>query len=216
MRAAELVVANIELAFESEEKADRAAEHAAELVAAYADIDHFALHDQLTNLPNRRLLLDRLQHAQIASKRNKQRGALLFFDLDRFKALNDSHGHAFGDLLLQEVARRLKSCIRNGDTASRIGGDEFVVLLEGLGEDITEAVARVTDVAKKIIAILDKPYQLNEVHWKCSASLGVTLFINDEIVALELLRQADVAMYQAKSSGGNGMRFYDSVIKKAP
>ncbi len=210
-RAAELAVANKELTFQNEEKAKRAAELAIaneKLVIANTEINHIALYDQLTELANRRLLFNRIKYAQTISKRNKQQNALLFLDLDKFKLVNDTLGHVFGDLLLQQVAEQLKTNVREGDTVARLGGDEFVVLIEGLGEDVVKAKTVVKNTVEKMLALLDKPYQLNDRSWKSAASVGIILFNGNELNPDELLGQADIAMYQAKSEGGNGMRFF--------
>lgn len=176
--------------------------------AELAIANHAALYDHLTQLANRRLLSDRVKHNQAANKRNKQQSALLFIDLDHFKVINDELGHAFGDLLLQNVAERLQASVREGDTIARIGGDEFAVLLEALSEDATEATTIVQNVTEKILFSLNKPYQLNDRPWEGTASVGVTLFSTDNLGVVELLAQADSAMYQAKLNGGNAVRFF--------
>lgn len=171
-----------------------------------------AFYDPLTQLPNRRLLLDRLSQALAAAARSGQHGALLFMDLDRFKELNDSRGHQVGDLLLEEVARRLTGAVRQSDTVARLGGDEFVVLLSELGPD-REATARLAAaVADKVLSALGAPYELaGQVH-ESTASIGIALFADqcaDADGAGEVLRRADLAMYQAKAAGRNTWRCYD-------
>ncbi len=168
-----------------------------------------AFSDPLTGLPNRRLLLDRLQHALAASARNKRHGALFFIDLDDFKDLNDTLGHDKGDLLLQQVARRLAGCIRESDTVARLGGDEFVVMLEDLDEKLLEAIGRADSVGEKILSALNQPYMLGETKHHSTPSIGVTLFGDQHTSVEELLKQADLAMYQAKKSGRNALRFFD-------
>ena len=177
--------------------------------AAEQEIERLAFYDPLTQLPNRRLLMDRLQHAMSTSKRNGQYGALLFMDLDNFKNLNDTAGHAVGDQLLQQVAERLVSTLREGDTIARLGGDEFVVILEGLHEDAEHAATRAEGVVEKIHQVLSQRYRLGDRDYLNSPSIGVTLFIDHEHSLDDLLKQADLAMYQAKSAGRNTFRFFD-------
>lgn len=176
---------------------------------AEEDINHLAFFDQLTKLPNRRLLFDRLQHALATSSRSGKHGAIMFIDLDHFKVVNDTKGHDFGDLLLIEVTQRLQSCVREGDTVSRLGGDEFVVMLEGLTGDAEHAAAQAEDMGKKILATLNRPYLIKEHEIRSTASIGISLFIEHSATANALLTNADIAMYQAKSSGRNATRFFD-------
>jgi diguanylate cyclase (GGDEF)-like protein len=143
-----------------------------------------------------------------------QRGALLFMDLDYFKDLNDTQGHMVGDLLLQQVAERLRFNLREGDTAARLGGDEFVVLLEGLPQDLTVTIEQVQKIAQKIRNLLNQPYQLDDLVYSISASIGVMLFVGSDEKADELLKQADIAMYQAKSQGRNAIRFFDPQMQQ--
>ncbi len=176
--------------------------------AAEDEIMHLAFYDPLTRLPNRRLLLDRLQQAMASSTRNARQGAILFIDLDNLKALNDSRGHDKGDLLLQQAAQRLSSVIREGDTASRFGGDEFVVMLVDLSTIIEESITQAMVVGQKILGVLERPYDLaGHVH-QCTASIGITLFSDHLEDSFELLKQADLAMYEAKSAGRNTFCFY--------
>lgn len=177
--------------------------------AAAEEIQHLAFYDPLTRLPNRRLLMDRLKQAFTACVRNRKMGALLFIDLDDFKSLNDSLGHDFGDLLLQQVGQRTEACVREGDTVARLGGDEFVVMLEGLGEDRLMAATQAENVADKILAALRAPYQLSGHRYHNTPSIGVTLFDGKGDGIDELFKQADIAMYQAKRAGRNAMRFFD-------
>jgi diguanylate cyclase (GGDEF)-like protein len=174
---------------------------------AEEQIRHLALYDDLTQLPNRRLLIDRMQQAMAACARGGRRCALFLLDLDNFKELNDTFGHDHGDLLLQQTAERLNACIRDVDTAARLGGDEFVVMLTDLAADITEATRQATAVGEKILATLNRPYDLCGDEYHCTPSIGITLFADQSSSVDELLKQADMAMYQAKSAGRNTMRF---------
>jgi diguanylate cyclase (GGDEF)-like protein/PAS domain S-box-containing protein len=185
--------------------------------AAEDQLHKLAFYDSLTQLPNRRLLLDRLGHALAGCVRSQQQGAIMFLDLDNFKTLNDTQGHDVGDCLLIEVAQRLQTLVRNGDTIARLGGDEFVVMLEDLETDGLVA-AQIEGLAEKILAALEHPYRLelntasgkhNTIEYRCTASIGVTLFGAQSENVDELLKQADLAMYQAKEAGRNTIRFYD-------
>ena len=182
--------------------------------AAEAEIEHLAFYDALTRLPNRRLMLDRLKQAMASCKRTGQDGALLFIDLDNFKTLNDTLGHDIGDLLLQQVASRLSSCIREGDTAARIGGDEFVVVLENISKDTMVAAEQAAIVGNKILSALNQPYQLVQHVHLSTPSIGVTLFNDNSPSIDDLLKKADIAMYQAKSDGRNLLRFFDPQMQK--
>ncbi|MDP2101418.1 MAG: EAL domain-containing protein [Methylotenera sp.] len=182
--------------------------------AASDEINNLAFYDTLTQLPNRRLLLDRLNQGLAVSVRSGQRGALLFLDLDHFKILNDTLGHGVGDLLLQQVATRLTACVREGDTVARLGGDEFVVLLVGLSEQGIEAAAQTKNVAEKILTSLTQSYQLNTHTYRSTPSIGATLFKGQEQATDELLKQADIAMYQSKSEGRNTLRFFDPMMQE--
>jgi len=172
-------------------------------------IKRMAFYDQLTLLPNRQLLIDRLKHALSSSARSGKTGALLFIDLDNFKSLNDTLGHHIGDLLLQQVAQRLETCVREGDTVSRFGGDEFVVLLENLSEHAAESLEQIKTVGEKLLATLSKPYQLDEHEYRCTSSIGATSFIGRQLSPEVILKQADSAMYQAKHAGRNTLHFFD-------
>ncbi|MDD4978311.1 MAG: EAL domain-containing protein [Gallionella sp.] len=173
------------------------------------DIEKLAFYDPLTSLPNRRLLMDRLQHSLTSNSRNDKHGAILFIDLDNFKTLNDTKGHGVGDLLLIEVAQRLKKCVREEDTVARLGGDEFVLLLDNLSSKHDEAGAHTQLVADKILQHLNQPYALQDIEHHCSPSIGVVLFCDHSANADELLQHADSAMYQSKAAGRNTVRFYD-------
>jgi diguanylate cyclase (GGDEF)-like protein/PAS domain S-box-containing protein len=176
-------------------------------------IEQLAFYDPLTSLPNRRLLHDRLQHALFVSARHDSHGAILFIDLDNFKTLNDTQGHNIGDLLLSEVANRLQACVRERDTVARVGGDEFVVILEELSADLLLAVAQTKAIGDKILASISQKYLLNSYEYYCSTSIGVSLFRNQEMSEDELLKRADTAMYQAKNAGRNTMRFYEPAMQ---
>jgi diguanylate cyclase (GGDEF)-like protein/PAS domain S-box-containing protein len=177
--------------------------------AAADEIKSLAFYDPLTSLPNRRLLSDRLTQALATSARSGNNGALLFLDLDHFKTLNDTLGHDIGDLLLQQVAERLTDSVREGDTVARLSGDEFVVLLEDMSEQALEAAAQTDTISNNILVALNQPYQLVTHAYHCSTSIGATLFIGHRKSVEELLKQADIAMYQAKASGRNALRFFD-------
>jgi diguanylate cyclase (GGDEF)-like protein len=177
--------------------------------AAEDEIKHLAFYDPLTRLPNRRLLLDRLRQALASKARSGLTGALLFIDLDNFKTLNDTLGHAMGDLLLQQVAKRLESCVRDGDTVARLGGDEFVIMLENLSKDTVEAAEQTESVGNKILATLNQPYQLDIHEYRNSPSIGASLFNDKSLSIEELLKQTDIAMYQSKNAGRNTLRFFD-------
>jgi diguanylate cyclase (GGDEF)-like protein len=133
----------------------------------------------------------------------------MFLDLDNFKMLNDTLGHDIGDLLLKQVARRIESSVREGDTVARLGGDEFVVMLEGLSDQTPEAARQTECVGAKILAALNQPYQLASHEYRCTTSIGATLFRNHHIAMDALFKQADIAMYQAKNAGRNTLRFFD-------
>ena len=180
-----------------------------ELRQASAEIEILAFYDPLTGLPNRRLLLDRLQQAAAVLARSGHQGAVLFLDLDHFKVLNDTKGHDMGDQLLRQVAQRLKAAVRDTDTVARLGGDEFVVMLTDLSPDREEAAAQAQRVGEKVLHNLHEPYNLGaHVHYS-SCSIGATLFGGAEQSATELLRQADIAMYEIKAQRGNGLCFFD-------
>jgi diguanylate cyclase (GGDEF)-like protein/PAS domain S-box-containing protein len=182
-------------------------------------IRQLAFYDALTQLPNRRLLIDRLNETLVASKRTGHHAALMFVDLDNFKPLNDEYGHFVGDLLLIEAANRLKNCVREMDTVARFGGDEFVVMLGELPTDHERSIVDARGVAEKIRIRLSDAYQLNIapegeaeniVEHHCSASIGVIVFTAHEASPDDVLKSADIAMYQAKEAGRNTIRFYEA------
>lgn len=183
--------------------------------AAESEIKYLAFYDPLTHLPNRRLLIDRLSQALAASTRSGERGAVLFMDLDHFKTLNDTLGHNVGDILLQQVADRLTACVRETDTVSRIGGDEFVILLEDLSNQDFAAATQAEATGHKILTALNVPFALNEHAYNISSSIGITLFGQQHTEPAELLRQADIAMYQAKEEGRNTLRFFEVKMQEA-
>ncbi len=181
---------------------------------AEEQIQTLAFYDTLTELPNRRLLMDRLELALAASSRHQRYGALLFVDLDNFKTVNDTLGHHEGDLLLRQVAKRLTSCIRDGDTVARLGGDEFVVMLQDLSGNMVEAVAQAETVGQKVLATLGQTCELDHHEHHGTASIGVTLFGGEQSESIdEPLKRADLAMYQAKAAGRNALRFFDPQIQ---
>jgi diguanylate cyclase (GGDEF)-like protein len=177
--------------------------------SAEFEIQQLAFFDTLTGLANRRLLMERIKQAVVASTRTGNFGSLLYLDLDNFKLVNDTRGHAVGDQLLQQVANRLKGSVRDGDTVARLGGDEFLVVLEGLGKSQNEAGVLAESVAEKILNNLNEPYLLAGVEHNNSPSVGLVLFGENKTSADELMKCADMAMYQAKASGRNTVRFYD-------
>lgn len=183
---------------------------------ASEEIHNLAFYDPLTQLPNRRLLLDRLKQALAISARSGRYGALLFLDLDHFKTLNDTLGHDVGDQLLKLVSVRLSACVRKVDTVARLGGDEFVVLLENLSSKPIEAAAQTEAIATKIQAALGRPFNIGSHEHHSTGSIGATLFLNQEQAGVEaVLKQADIAMYQAKDSGRNAIRFFDQNMQDA-
>jgi len=186
-----------------------------ERIRVEREIHNLAFYDQLTHLPNRRLLNDRLTQNMATSKRSGCYCALLFLDLDNFKPLNDAHGHPVGDLLLLEVANRLKNCVREVDTVARFGGDEFIVVLSELDTDKSKSTSQALNVAEKIRTTLSEPYLLAVkrdgepdamVDHRCTTSIGVTLFLNHEANPDDLIKRADLLMFRAKDAGRNSVR----------
>lgn len=182
--------------------------------ASSEQIEHLAFYDPLTNLPNRLLLLDRVRQAFSSSNRSGKKGALLFVDLDHFKVLNDTLGHSTGDLLLKLQADRLSRCVRAGDTVARFGGDEFVVVLEDLDRNVTDAATIAEQIGNKILSTLNEPCQFGTHQYQSTSSIGITLFNGDEHEIEELLKQADISMYQAKKAGRNTLRFFDPAMQE--
>lgn len=183
--------------------------------AASDEIKNLAFYDPLTQLPNRRLLLDRLEQALASSSHSGQIGALLFLDIDHFKTLNDTLGHNAGDSLLKMIAARLRSCVREADTVARIGGDEFVILIEDLGDEKLMAATYTETLAEKIKNLISQPYKLDSSEYSGSTSIGATLFLDHEARVEDVLKQADIAMYQAKDSGRNAIVFFDIQMQEA-
>lgn len=187
----------------------------AEREVASEQIHQLAFYDTLTGLPNRRLLMDRLQQSFSVSARSGSHGALMFLDLDHFKNLNDSKGHDIGDELLLEISKRLESCVRDGDTVARLGGDEFVVVLENLGEHYNEAASRAETIGEKIRLAMRPPCVLKDHIYNTTMSVGIVLYKGNQHSLDDLLKHADIAMYQAKAAGRNAIRFYDPVMQAA-
>jgi diguanylate cyclase (GGDEF)-like protein/PAS domain S-box-containing protein len=192
---------------------------------AEAEIRSLAFFDQLTGLPNRRLLLDRVRQRVLAAERRHEQGALLLLDLDDFKTLNDSRGHEAGDQLLRELAGRLRDAVRQDDTVARLGGDEFVILLDNLGEDRGDAALHAELVVHKLMGLFKTPFTPGGVPHPCRASIGVTLFDGVSLAdgredpdgrlrADVLLGQADMAMYEVKKTGRDGWRFFDRQLQE--
>ncbi len=177
-------------------------------------IHELAFFDPLTNLPNRTLLRDRLKQAVAGCHRNQVFGALMFIDLDHFKTLNDTHGHNKGDLLLQQIAKRLVSNVREGDTVARLGGDEFVVILKNLGETADHTALLTKQIGEKILVELSQTYHLDHLNYHSSASMGATLIDGLETSIDELLKQADMAMYKSKDAGRNTLHFFDPAMQR--
>lgn len=183
---------------------------------AEQQIQNLAFFDPLTNLPNRRLLIDRLETVMAQTDRRQFHAALLFLDLDHFKVLNDSYGHHIGDRLLKDVAKRIEACVRNGDTVARFGGDEFVILLTELDEQPVKAAQQAKQVAEKVRESLGQVYFIeidtdtsNKIEYTISASMGITIFQDHDKSLEDLLKWSDMAMYQAKASGRNEVRLFD-------
>lgn len=191
------------------------------LEGALGEIEYLAFHDALTQLPNRRLFIDRLGQAMAESSRNCSHGAVMFLDLDNFKPLNDQYGHEAGDMLLVKMAERLTGCVREVDTVARFGGDEFAIVLGSLDADMAAAREQASAIAEKIGAVLAEPYALRleakkgaeiTVIHRCTASIGVVLFLDHGCSHKELLDWADKAMYQAKAEGKNTVSFYTAPL----
>ncbi|MCE2593631.1 EAL domain-containing protein [Motilimonas cestriensis] len=189
-------------------------EDMSERKAAEKRIENLAYYDELTGLPNRRMLLESLSDAFEHAKAHNMIGALLFIDLDHFKTINDSLGHAAGDWILEQVAIRLRNMIRDGDILARLGGDEFVLLLPDLSENPPHAEQQANIVGERLIQIVSAPYHYGEQTLHIGASVGITLFPGKKQNANDLLKQADTAMYQAKSAGRKTLMFFDMDMQK--
>ncbi len=183
--------------------------------AADEKIEHLAFYDTMTQLPNRQLLTTRLETVLSPAKEHKKIGALMFIDLDNFKVLNDTLGHSRGDMMLQQVATRLQSCVRRSDTVARLGGDEFVVMLEDLSDDPETALQKTRVVGEKVLAALAVPYNLSGHQYHGTCSIGVTQIGLRSQSMGDALKQADLAMYQAKAAGRNTMCFFDPEMQIA-
>ncbi|MET3123647.1 diguanylate cyclase (GGDEF)-like protein/PAS domain S-box-containing protein [Oxalobacteraceae bacterium GrIS 2.11] len=183
--------------------------------ASEDEIRHLAFYDVLTRLPNRRLLYERLQQALKSAHRVHGMGAVLFIDLDNFKSINDTSGHEMGDQLLQQVAPILTSCVRDSDTVARLGGDEFVIILEGLPAQLDEALAHAKALGSKVLLAINQTYLLGQKEYHTTGSIGITMFGIHTVAVDELLKQADLAMYQAKLAGRNTLRFFDVEMQAA-
>ncbi len=198
-------------------------EHITHYIGSFTDISrhkgyedeilNLAFYDPLTHLPNRRLLMDRLQHLIALNQRDDSHSAILFIDLDNFKTLNDTRGHDAGDLLLIEAAQRLQTCVRESDTVARLGGDEFVVVLQALSPVRDEAARQADRIAEKIRLLLNEPYQITDFVHHGAGSIGVCLFQGGDITVKDLFKRADTAMYEAKTSGRNAVRFFDPAMQ---
>ncbi|MFN3543566.1 MAG: EAL domain-containing protein [Thiobacillus sp.] len=182
---------------------------------AEAEIERLAYHDALTGLPNRLLLLDRLEQALAVARRSRRCGAVMFVDLDQFKRINDVHGHAVGDAVLREVARRLAFYLRREDTVARLGGDEFVILLPDLAAELGEAGTLAMSVAEKVRHAMETPVVVDDREFVSSASIGITLFPKNSETVDDLMREADTAMYRAKESGRNALAYFEPTMQAA-
>ncbi|MGA3008787.1 MAG: EAL domain-containing protein [Terracidiphilus sp.] len=182
---------------------------------AEQELNKLAFYDPLTGLPNRRLLLDRLEKSTVQSAQKDHKRALLVIDLDDFMTLNDTLGHETGDLMLQEIASRLTKCLREGDTVARQDGDEFVVLLEDLSETLEDASTQAKGVAEKLLTIVSQPYCLNAQECRITSCIGIAVFGNSQESAREALQQADIAMYYAKTTGRNSSHLFAPAMQAA-
>ena len=181
---------------------------------AEAEAQRMALHDALTSLPNRRLMTDRLTQAIADKARHPGFGAVLLMDLDHFKEVNDTLGHATGDDLLKQTALRLAGCVREVDTVARLGGDEFVTILDDIGADLESAVLNAGRIAEKIRSTLAEPYQLGRQHWEVTPSIGIALFNSVHDTPEELIKRADIALYEAKDAGRNQQCFFNLSLQE--
>lgn len=208
IRARQLIERSHQLEFQVKKRTEELEQRIREAKIAEEKIRKLAFYDPLTHLPNRRLLSERLNQALAASAQSRRQGALLFIDIDNFKALNDTLGHKIGDLLLQEVARRLTTCVRQTDTVARLGGDEFVVILGELSQSPEQAAAQAKIVANKILAEVCRTYLLNGRECLSTSSIGITVIGEEGDSIDDVLQRADIAMYQGKQAGGNTLHFF--------
>ena len=181
---------------------------------AQEKILNLAFYDQLTGLPNRRSVLERLEHSLAVSARSERYGAILYLDLDHFKTINDTQGHDSGDEVLQEIANRIQATVRHEDSIARIGGDEFVILLESISKDKEQAATHAKMVGSKLLEVMAKPYMVRGMEYPGSVSIGITLYCHSRESVHELLKRADMAMYEAKKAGRNTLCFYDPVMQE--
>jgi diguanylate cyclase (GGDEF)-like protein/hemerythrin-like metal-binding protein/PAS domain S-box-containing protein len=173
------------------------------------NLERLAFYDQLTSLPNRRLFHDRLERALVTSKRDGKLGFLLLIDIDKFKIINDIHGHEFGDRFLCQFSERLQTCLREQDTLARISSDEFIVIIEHLSQSYDKAIEDVNAIAEKVLIALSQPFEIDAVVFKSTVSIGISLFEDHKVSATELLKQIDIALLNAKSQGGNQFCYFD-------
>jgi diguanylate cyclase (GGDEF)-like protein/PAS domain S-box-containing protein len=176
-------------------------------------IEKLAFFDPLTNLPNRRMLNERLTMCIERIKRSGKTGALFFLDIDNFKRINDSLGHSAGDQILVELSTRLSATIRASDTLARVGGDEFIILLEYVGENNEQAIIESEKVTQKLHSVFDEKFELGELAFQVSCSIGISLFNNGNLLVDNILKFADTAMYRAKMKKGNSYNFYDPELQ---
>jgi len=178
-------------------------------------IEYLAYYDALTQLPNRQLQMNRMQRALDNGAQRRTSNALFFIDLDNFKSLNDTLGHAVGDQMLKQVAHRLSACVSHDDTVARFGGDEYVVLLEGMSADVEQAGAQARGVGERMLATLRRPCKLDQYCHHSTASIGMVLFCDARDDIGELLKRADMTMYEAKAVGRNTLRFFNPGMQAA-
>lgn len=181
---------------------------------AEESIERLAFYDPLTGLPNRRLTHDRLERALSRSSSDNNFGFLLLLDIDNFKLINDIYGHEFGDVFLCQVVSRLQSCLHEQDSLSRIGGDEFSIIIERLSDSKVKAIEQVNTIVEKIIAIISKDFHINGISYACTLSIGITLFLDHKVALSELLQQVDIALVHAKDKGGNCYSYFDPKMQE--
>jgi diguanylate cyclase (GGDEF)-like protein len=215
LRERELLERSRELEFQVKKRTVELEDRVTEVRVAEEQIKKLAFYDPLTLLPNRRLLAERLTQILDAGTKSNVMGALLFIDIDNFKTLNDTLGHATGDLLLREVAMRLSASVREGDLVARLGGDEFVVILAELSQHPETAAAKARMVAEKILDVICRTYRINGRECHCTSSIGITVIGEHPDTNDDVLQRADIAMYQAKQNGGQTMHFFDPVLRDA-
>jgi diguanylate cyclase (GGDEF)-like protein len=215
LRERHLLERSRELEFQVRKRTVELEHRITEIRVAEEKIRKLAFYDPVTHLPNRRLLAEKLTQTLDASRQTKLMGALLFIDIDNFKALNDTLGHKTGDLLLQEVATRLRACVHDRDTVARLGGDEFVVILPELSRRPDEAAAQAKIVAEKILALICQTYRINGRECHSTSSIGITVIGEHSDSIDDVLQRADIAMYQAKENGGQTMHFFDPALRAA-